>query len=241
MRILHPTLNLLKHSPMTILSVAAQPFDYPFDPAHTALVIIDMQRDFVEPGGFGASLGNDVERLLAIVPTVQRLLEVCRSHAMAVIHTREGHHADLSDCPPAKRLRGAPSLRIGDVGPMGRVLITGEPGNEIVAALAARPGELVIDKPGKGAFYATPLEQVLRARDITHLILCGVTTEVCVQTTMREANDRGYNCLLIEDATESYFAQFKAATLEMVRAQGAIVGWTAPLAALEAALGPVLV
>jgi nicotinamidase-related amidase len=226
---------------MTLHSVAALPFPYSFEPEHTALIIIDMQRDFVEPGGFGASLGNDVGRLTAIVPTVQRLLELCRSHGIAVIHTREGHRADLGDCPPAKRLRGAPSLRIGDTGPMGRVLITGEPGNDIVAELAPRPGELVIDKPGKGAFYATPLEQVLRARAVTHLLFAGVTTEVCVQTTMREANDRGYECLLVEDATESYFAAFKTATLEMVRAQGAIVGWTAPLAAVEEALGPVVV
>ncbi|MGA2550624.1 MAG: cysteine hydrolase [Burkholderiaceae bacterium] len=226
---------------MTERRLAATPFEYAFDPAHTALIVIDMQRDFVEPGGFGASLGNDVSRLEAIVPTVFALLETCRAHGIAVIHTREGHRPDLSDCPPAKRLRGSPSLRIGDPGPMGRVLITGEPGNNIVAQLAAKPGELVIDKPGKGAFYATPLEQVLRAREITHLIFAGVTTEVCVQTTMREANDRGYNGLLIEDATESYFPAFKKATLEMITAQGAIVGWTAPLSALEEALGPVTV
>jgi nicotinamidase-related amidase len=220
---------------MTTLSIDALPFAFTFEPAKTALVIIDMQRDFVEAGGFGASLGNDVTRLTAIIPAVAELLAVCRKAGIIVIHTREGHKPDLSDCPPAKRLRGAPSLRIGDPGPMGRVLITGEPGNDIVPQLAPKPGELVIDKPGKGAFYATPLEQVLRARGITHLVFAGVTTEVCVQTTMREANDRGYDCLLIEEATESYFPEFKSATLEMLRAQGAIVGWTTHLADFERA------
>jgi nicotinamidase-related amidase len=220
---------------MTTLSIDALPFAFTFEPAKTALVIIDMQRDFVEAGGFGASLGNDVTRLTAIIPAVAELLAVCRKAGIIVIHTREGHKPDLSDCPPAKRLRGAPSLRIGDPGPMGRVLITGEPGNDIVPQLAPKPGELVIDKPGKGAFYATPLEQVLRARGITHLVFAGVTTEVCVQTTMREANDRGYDCLLVEEATESYFPEFKSATLEMLRAQGAIVGWTTHLADFERA------
>jgi nicotinamidase-related amidase len=223
---------------MTTLSIDALPFAFTFEPAKTALVIIDMQRDFVEAGGFGASLGNDVTRLTAIIPAVAELLAVCRKAGIIVIHTREGHKPDLSDCPPAKRLRGAPSLRIGDPGPMGRVLITGEPGNDIVPQLAPKPGELVIDKPGKGAFYATPLEQVLRARGITHLVFAGVTTEVCVQTTMREANDRGYDCLLVEEATESYFPEFKSATLEMVRAQGAIVGWTTHLADFERAFAP---
>ena len=219
--------------------VAAQPFDYRFETAHAALIVIDMQRDFIENGGFGASLGNDVARLQAIVPTVARLLQTCREAGMLVVHTREGHRPDLSDCPPAKRLRGDPALRIGDLGAMGRLLIIGEPGHGIVAELAPHHGELVIDKPGKGAFYNTPLEEVLRANDITHLLFAGVTTEVCVQTTMREANDRGYECLLIEDATESYFPAFKSSALEMLRAQGAIVGWTAPLERLEAALiGP---
>jgi nicotinamidase-related amidase len=154
-----------------------------------------------------------------------------------VIHTRECHLPDLSDCPPAKRLRGKPSARIGDPGPMGRILIAGEPGAEIVPALAALPGETVIDKPGKGAFHATPLMEVLTARGITTLLFAGVTTEVCVQTTMREANDRGFDCLLVEDATESYFPAFKAATLAMVRAQGAIVGWTATTDQVRRALG----
>lgn len=217
-------------------TIAAQPFDFSFDPAHLALIVIDMQRDFIEPGGFGATLGNDVSLLSAIVPTVERLIEAFRSAGLPIIHTRECHRPDLSDCPPAKRLRGKPSMRIGDPGTMGRILIAGEPGADIVPELAARPGEIVLDKPGKGAFYATPLGDILAERGITHLVFAGVTTEVCVQTTMREANDRGYDCLLIEDATESYFPEFKAAALRMITAQGAIVGWTAPLAALEAAV-----
>ena len=219
-----------------MLRVAAQPYAYRFEPRSTALIVIDMQRDFVEPGGFGEALGNDVRRLGAIVPTVRALLDWARGRRIAVLHTREGHRPDLADCPPAKLNRGEPSMRIGVKGPMGRVLVDGEPGNDIVAELTPLAGESVIVKPGKGAFWATPLDERLRARGITHLILAGVTTEVCVQTTMREANDRGYECLLIEDATESYFPEFKRATLEMVRAQGAIVGWTAPFAALRAAL-----
>jgi nicotinamidase-related amidase len=205
----------------------ALPFPFECDPATTALIVIDMQRDFIEPGGFGASLGNDVTRLQAIVPTVARLIDGCRKAAVPVIHTRECHRPDLSDLPPAKQSRGKPSLRIGDPGPMGRILIAGEPGAEIVPALAPAPGELVLDKPGKGAFYATPLGDHLARSGIRSLVFAGVTTEDCVQTTMREANDRGYECLLIEDATESYFAEFKAAALAMIRAQGAIVGWTA--------------
>jgi biuret amidohydrolase len=216
--------------------VAAQPYPYTYEPPKTALVVIDMQRDFIEPGGFGAALGNDVSRLGAIVPAVRALLDWCRGHGIAVLHTREGHRADLADCPPAKQRRGGPTTRIGAKGPMGRILVDGEPGNEIVPALAPRAGEPVIVKPGKGAFWATPLDEILRWHGITHLLLAGVTTEVCVQTTMREANDRGYECLLIEDATESYFPAFKRATLDMVRAQGAIVGWTAPFAALRASL-----
>lgn len=222
---------------MTTKTVHAQPFDYPFDIRHTALVIIDMQRDFVEPGGFGASLGNDVSLLQAIVPTVRRVLQAWREMGGWVVHTREAHKPDLSDCPPAKLNRGAPTLRIGDAGPMGRILIRGEPGHAIISELAPIEGELVIDKPGKGAFYATCLSEALTVREITHLIVMGVTTEVCVQTTMREANDRGYDCLLIEDGTESYFPAFKQAALEMIRAQGAIVGWTAPSQALFEALG----
>jgi nicotinamidase-related amidase len=216
--------------------IDALPFAFTFDPAATALIVIDMQRDFIEPGGFGESLGNDVNRLAAIVPTVKRLLDVCRQAGIAVVHTQECHRADLSDCPPAKRLRGNPSLRIGDEGPMGRLLIAGEPGTAIVPELAPLFGEHVIEKPGKGAFYRTNLSPLLHDLKIKQLLIAGVTTEVCVQTTMREANDRGFDCLLVDDATESYFAEFKAATLAMVRAQGAIVGWTASAKAVAAAL-----
>jgi nicotinamidase-related amidase len=216
---------------MTV-TIDAQPFAFTFDVGKTALVIIDMQRDFVEPGGFGATLGNDVTLLQAIVPTVAAVLAAWRDAGGLVVHTREGHAPDLSDCPPAKRLRGKPSLRIGDAGPMGRILVVGEPGHQILPALAPLDSEWVIDKPGKGMFYATGLHERLQAAGITHLVFMGVTTEVCVQTSMREANDRGYDSLLVEDGTESYFPAFKQATLEMVRAQGAIVGWTAPAAAL---------
>jgi biuret amidohydrolase len=219
-------------------SIAAKPYDYSFEPARTALIVIDMQRDFIEPGGFGEALGNDVSLLAAIVPTVRKLLDACRASGMTIVHTREAHRADLSDCPPAKIRRGNSKLRIGDTGPMGRILVAGEPGNDILPEVAPKPGEIVIDKPGKGAFYATALGDILRLRGITHLLFAGVTTEVCVQTTMREANDRGYECLLIEDATESYFPEFKRATLEMMRAQGAIVGWTTTCAKLAAALKP---
>jgi len=221
---------------MTATVSQALPYPFAFDPARTALVVIDMQRDFVEPGGFGEMLGNDVTLLAAIVPTVSRLLAVCRRAGMTIVHTRESHRPDLADCPPAKRSRGQPKLRIGDPGPMGRILIAGEPGNAILPAVAPQPGEIELDKPGKGAFYATPLGEILRLKGITHLLFAGVTTEVCVQTTMREANDRGYDCLLVEDATESYFPEFKRATIEMIRAQCGIVGWTATCADIEAAL-----
>lgn len=218
------------------MQIPAQPFPFEFDVANTALVIIDMQRDFIEPGGFGASLGNDVSLLSAIVPACQAVLQAWRVAGGLVVHTREAHRADLSDCPPAKRNRGNPSLRIGDVGPMGRVLVAGEPGNQIIPELAPVDGEIVIDKPGKGAFYGTLLHSQLAQKHITHLVFMGVTTEVCVQTSMREANDRGFDTLLLTDCTESYFPQFKAATVEMIHAQGGIVGWTAPSAVLLASL-----
>lgn len=219
-----------------MLSVPARPYKFSLDPKHTALVVIDMQRDFIEKGGFGDSLGNDVSRLEAIVPTVAGLLALFRAQGWPIVHTREAHKPDLSDCPPSKIARGSAALRIGERGAMGRLLIAGEPGNQIVATLAPRDGEIVVDKPGKGMFWATGLHERLHAMGITHLVFAGVTTEVCVQTSMREANDRGYECLLIEDATESYFPEFKAATIEMVTAQGGIVGWVTPLAVLERAL-----
>jgi len=219
-------------------SVAALPGPFSYPLAGVALVIIDMQRDFLEPGGFGAALGNTVSLLAPSIPVIGRLLAAFRAHGLTIVHTREGHRPDLSDCPPAKRGRGRPSLRIGDQGALGRILIQGEPGHAIIPSLAPLPGEIVIDKPGKGAFYATSLTDELTRRSITHLVLTGVTTEVCVQTTMREANDRGYECLLIEDATDSYFPSFKQAALEMVRAQGGIVGWTATSHALIESLPP---
>ena len=218
-----------------MIEVRAQPFPFALDMDAVALVVIDMQRDFVEAGGFGESLGNDVSRLSAILPAVAALIALFRAKGLPIVHTRECHKADLSDCPPAKRLRGAPSLRIGDVGPMGRVLIVGEPGASIVPECAPSPGELVVDKPGKGMFYATDVEAMLKARGIRQLVFAGVTTEVCVQTSMREANDRGHECLLVEDATASYFPEFKDAAIAMIRAQGAIVGWTTPLSALQEA------
>jgi nicotinamidase-related amidase len=221
---------------MSMPTIAAAPFPYEFPVHGLALMVIDMQRDFLEPGGFGEALGNNVAPLAAIIPTVRQLLDGFRALGRPIIHTKEAHRPDLSDCPPAKRQRGKPALRIGDPGPMGRILIAGEPGNDIVPALAPQPGETVLEKPGKGAFYRTNLQELLTAMHVTHLIVAGVTTEVCVQTTVREANDRGYECLLVEDATASYFPAFKQATLEMIRAQGAIVGWTATAADVLRAL-----
>jgi nicotinamidase-related amidase len=216
--------------------IAAAPYPFP-GVQGAALVVIDMQRDFLEPGGFGEALGNDVSRLRQIVPTLAGLIDGFRAAGLPIIHTKEGHRPDLTDLPRAKHARGRGKLRIGDVGPMGRVLILGEPGNDFIAELRPAAGEVVLPKPGKGAFYATPLDSLLKAQGITRLVVTGVTTEVCVQTTMREANDRGYDCLLVEDATESYFPEFKQATLAMVRAQDGIVGWTAPARAVLDALG----
>lgn len=221
-------------------TVPASPYPFPLPSRSSgdrvALVIIDMQRDFVEPGGFGAVLGNKVEQLQKIVPTVAKLLRTFRDLGLPVIHTREGHRPDLSDCPPAKRNRGDSTLRIGDPGPMGRILVLGEPGNDIVPELRPETGELVVDKPGKGAFYATNLQERIQALHITHLVFTGVTTEVCVQTSMREANDRGYECLLVEDGTESYFPEFKQATVRMIQSQGGIVGWVTTADLLIASL-----
>ncbi|MER6242163.1 cysteine hydrolase [Streptomyces griseorubiginosus] len=218
------------------LSVEAAPYAFTFDPAETALVLIDMQRDFLEPGGFGESLGNDVEQLRRTIAPLRAVLDACRAAGMAVLHTREGHLPDLSDCPPSKLLRGNPSLRIGDPGPKGRILIRGEEGHDIIEELYPLAGEPVIDKPGKGAFYATDFGELLSARGIRHLVVTGVTTEVCVHTTVREANDRGYECLVLSDCVGSYFPQFQQAGLEMVAAQGGIFGWTAESAAFLTAL-----
>jgi nicotinamidase-related amidase len=216
--------------------VTAEPYEFEFDPRTTALLVIDMQRDFVDPGGFGEALGNDVSRLGRAVEPTRRVLEAARAAGLLVIHTREGHRPDLSDCPPAKLARGRLASGIGDPGPMGRILIRGEYGHDIVEALKPLDQEPVIDKPGKGAFYATDLEFMLRNRGITSLVVTGVTAEVCVQTTVREANDRGYECLVLSDCIASYFPEFYEMTLKMVKAQGGIFGWVAPSEAFLAAL-----
>ena len=216
--------------------VSARPYDYHFESAHCALLMIDMQRDFLEPGGFGAMLGNDVSLLQRIVPACAELLEVARGLGMHIVHTQEAHDPALADCPPSKKARGGLACGIGDVGPLGRVLVAGEPGAGFIDELQPLPGETVLRKPGKGAFHATGLDAMLHAQGITHLLIAGVTTEVCVQTTMREANDRGYECLLVQDCAASYFPHFHDAVVEMVVAQGGIVGWAAPLAALREGL-----
>jgi biuret amidohydrolase len=217
-------------------SVAAEPYDFALAPSTTALVIIDMQRDFLESGGFGDALGNDVGLLRAAIAPTIAVLKAARAAGMMVVHTREGHRPDLSDLSPAKHRRGNFPTRIGDAGPMGRILIRGEAGHEIIPELAPIPGEPVIDKPGKGAFFATDLEAILRGRGIDRLIVAGVTTEVCVHTTVREANDRGFDCLVLSDCTGSYFPDFHAAALAMIKAQGGIFGWVASSEALLAAL-----
>ncbi|WP_315741577.1 MULTISPECIES: isochorismatase family cysteine hydrolase [unclassified Bradyrhizobium] len=215
------------HAPSATATVIAEPEPINLDWPKTALLIIDMQRDFMEPGGFGETLGNDVSLLGRAVQPIAKLLDAARDMGMLVIHTREGHLPDLSDAPPAKVERGAPSLRIGDPGPMGRILIRGEPGHDIIPELYPFPGEVVIDKPGKGAFYATELGDVLKQHEIRNLLVCGVTTEVCVNTTVREANDRGYRCVVIADGCASYFPEFHDMGLKMIKAQGGIFGWVA--------------
>jgi nicotinamidase-related amidase len=217
-------------------AVDAAPYPFPFDPAVTALVIIDMQRDFLHPGGFGALLGNDVSRLLEVVEPLRGVLEACRAAGMAVIHTREGHRTDLADCPPSKLARGNLETPIGADGPNGRILVRGEPGHGIIDELAPVEGEVVLDKPGKGAFFATDLEHILRNAGITHLVVTGVTTEVCVHTTVREANDRGFECLVLSDCVGSYFPEFHEVALRMIAAQGGIFGWVASSAELFAVL-----
>lgn len=206
-------------------TIKAEPYEFKFDPKTTALLIIDMQRDFVEPGGFGEALGNDVSILRKTIAPIKKVLKACRKLGMMIVHTREGHRADLTDCPPSKFERGRPKRKIGDDGAMGRLLVRGEKGHDIIAELYPKPGEVVIDKPGKGAFYATDFEAILRNRGIKSLIVCGVTTEVCVNTTVREANDRGFNCVVLDDCVGSYFPEFQKAALAMIKAQGGIFGW----------------
>ena len=209
-------------------TIQAEPGPLSIDLDRTALIIIDMQRDFLEPGGFGAALGNDVSRLQAVVTPCRAVLSAARGAGMLVIHTREGHRPDLSDAPPLKVNRGDPAMRIGAPGPMGRILVRGEPGHDIIPDLYPAAGEPVIDKPGKGAFYQTELELMLHNRSIETLLVCGVTTEVCVNTTVREANDRGFRCIVLADCCASYFSQFHEAGLAMIRAQGGIFGSVAP-------------
>lgn len=219
------------------LKVAAEPYPFEFSPATCALLIIDMQRDFLEPGGFGEMLGNDVSQLRRTIEPNKRLLAVWRSHGLTVIHTREGHRPDLTDLPPAKKIRGRSVTCIGDVGPMGRILVRGEIGHDIIPELYPLAGEPVIDKPGKGAFYATDLDAMLHHRGIKQLIVTGVTTEVCVNTTVREANDRGYDCLVPADCVGSYFPEFHDMGLKMIKAQGGIFGWVSHSDQILAALG----
>ncbi len=205
--------------------VDAEPYEFDFEPKRCALVIIDMQRDFVDPGGFGEALGNDVSLLRKAIAPTKKVLDAARKRNMLVIHTREGHRQDLSDLPQSKKLRGKLKAGIGDPGPMGRILVRGEYGHDIVDELKPAPGEPVVDKPGKGAFYATDLDSMLHNRGIRQLVVCGVTTEVCVNTSVREANDRGYDCLVLEDCVGSYFPEFQVAALNMIKAQGGIFGW----------------
>jgi biuret amidohydrolase len=216
--------------------VEAEPAPVAVDLNRTAVVVIDMQRDFLEPGGFGEALGNDVSRLSVAIGPIRALLDAARKRGLFVIHTREGHRSDMSDAPKAKVERGAPSLRIGDSGPMGRILIRGEPGHDIVKELYPKDGEPVIDKPGKGAFFATDLHALLQNRGIENLVVCGVTTEVCVHTTVREANDRGYRCIVPGDCCGSYFPEFHEMGLKMIKAQGGIFGWVSDSARVVKAL-----
>ncbi len=210
---------------MRTKTIECEPTNVVVDPKRCAAVIIDMQRDFVEPGGFGETLGNDVSLLRRAIEPCKGLLRGLRELGVFIIHTREGHRPDLSDAPPAKVERGAPKKRIGDVGPMGRILIRGEVGHDIIDDLAPAAGEPVVDKPGKGAFYATDLQSLLTHRGIDTLFVCGVTTEVCVHTTVREANDRGFRCIVLSDCCASYFPQFHEVGLQMIAAQGGIFGW----------------
>ena len=215
----------------------AEPYPLPFEPAATALLIIDMQRDFLEPGGFGEMLGNDVSLLRTTIEPCTRILKAARDSGLTVIHTREGHRPDLTDAPPSKLSRGGLEVGIGDAGPMGRILVRGEPGHDIIPELAPGDDEPVIDKPGKGAFYETDLDLILKNRGISTLIVCGVTTEVCVHTTVRQANDRGYECVVLADCVGSYFPEFQRVELEMIKAQGGIFGWVSDSARAVQALG----
>ena len=221
----------------TTHQIEAEPYSFAFVPEQSALLIIDMQRDFLEPQGFGEMLGNDVSQLRRTIEPNKRLLAAWRAAGLLVIHTREGHRPDLADLPPSKKIRGHGAITIGDTGPMGRILVRGEAGHDIIPELKPEPGEPVVDKPGKGAFFATDLQTILQSRGIRQLIVTGVTTEVCVHTTVREANDRGYDCLVVEDCAGSYFPEFHAMAIRMITAQGGIFGWVASSTQVIAALG----
>ena len=221
---------------VALRTIAAEPAPLAVNIERAALIIIDMQRDFLLPGGFGAALGNDVSRLNAAVGPCREVLAAARKAGMLVMHTREGHRPDLSDAPPVKVARGDPALRIGAAGPMGRILVRGEPGHDIIPELYPQTGEPVIDKPGKGAFYQTDLELLLKNRGIETLLVCGVTTEVCVNTTVREANDRGFRCIVLSDCCASYFPEFHDMGLKMIKAQGGIFGSVSASAPVIAAL-----